>query len=35
MHVQLVENTLGCTNSFRKGGMMQHVVFEKEGEIEV
>ena len=35
MPVQLVENTLARTNSFRKGGMMQHIVFEKEGEIEV
>ena len=35
MHVQLVENTLARTNSFRKGGMMQHVVFEEKGEIKV
>lgn len=35
MHVQLVENTLAGTNSLRKGGMMQHVVFEEKGEIEV
>ena len=33
--MQFMEDTLGSTDSFRKGGKKQYVVFEENGEIEV
>lgn len=34
-YMQFMENTLGSTDSFKKGGQKQYVVFEENGEIEV
>ena len=34
-YMQFMEDTLGSTNSFKKGGQKQYVVFEEKGEIEV
>ncbi|KAL9063250.1 MAG: hypothetical protein Q9161_009571 [Pseudevernia consocians] len=34
-YMQFMEDTLGSTNSFQKGGQKQYVVLEEKGEIEV
>lgn len=34
-YMQFMEDTLGSTDSFKKGGLKQYVVFEEKGEIEV
>ena len=34
-YMQFMEDTLGSTDSFKKGGQKQYVVFEENGEIEV
>lgn len=34
-YMQFMEDTLGSTDSFKKGGQKQYVVFEEKGEIEV
>lgn len=34
-YMQFMEDTLGSTDSFKKGGQKQYVVFEEKGEIEI
>lgn len=34
-YMQFMEDTLGTTDTFKKGGKKQYVVFEEKGEIEV